>query len=694
MAGKNIEAIYRLTPLQEGILFHTLESPGSGVYFEQFACTLHGDLDVERLRRAWEAALARHAALRTLFTWEKRDKPLQIVRRRVDLPFEAFDWRDLDDSAQRARLAAWLRLDRDRGFDLEKAPLTRITLIRTGDDRQRMVWSFHHLLIDGWSMRLVLDEVLSDYDALARGEPTGPVAPSFADFVTWLERRDEDRGRRFFRDMLAGFRSPTCPETGPADRDAHRAGDPNGMRERRLPESLYARLGEVARAHRLTLNTLVTGAWALLLARLCGRDDVVFGTTLAGRPPDLANVERTAGLFINTLPLRVRVEDDRPLGDLLQAVQKRQVAMREVAQSALPLARRASDVPPGTPLFETIVVFENFPPRDDGSPRGLELSDEHYVEYSNFPLALLAVPDDTLTLYAVHDPRRFGAAAVDRMLAQVETLLGLMADGLDTPAGQATLLDAASVDRLTREWNATDVDLGPAEPVHALFEAQARNAPDAVAVIDAAGEVCYGELNARANRLAHRLIAEGATGRPVVVYAQRGAAAIAGILATLKAGAAYVPMDADYPAERLRLVLDDLGTDSTPVVLTESPLRERVGDGAHVIDLDSSLADGRDDDPALDIDPESLAYLIYTSGSTGRPKGVMVSHANLYNSTRARDHYYGEPPKAWLLLSSLATDSSVAGVFWSLTSRTSRRSPQWCATPASATYSAYPRCMP
>jgi amino acid adenylation domain-containing protein len=607
--------------------------------------------------------------MRTLFTWEKRDKPLQVVRERVTLPWRMLDWRDAEPAEQTHRWESLLARDRDQGFDLERAPLMRFALIRLDEHRYRFLWSFHHILMDGWSTRLLMSEALRIY---ATGTDAGlqPARP-FGDFIEWLDRQDAAASQAHWTQLLRGFTAPTAlPGAEYRDGSGHA-----GQREHQLSAAATARLARMAAGARITLNTAVTGAWALLLARYAGSDDVVFGGTVAGRPIDLDCASTIAGLFINTLPLRVRVSDGGACDAWLRELQDQQLAARRFEQTPLVDIQRWSDVRPGRALFETIVVFENFPPPAAAAASGnaLQPTDEAYLEYSNFPLALLAVPGERLRLIAVFDPRRYRAAAVDRLLEQLDTILDAMASAPERPPSEVPLLSEGQRRRVLERWNDTRVEFAPHATIHELIEACAARTPGAVAVASDDGAVDYRGLDELANRLAHLLQERGVgRGACVPVFMERSADAIVAILAVLKAGAAYVPVDAAFPAQRLGYLLEDLAADGTgrPLVITQRSLLDRLS-GADVdvvcVDRDAAEIDRRPaTKPPATSGADDLAYLIYTSGSTGRPKGVMITHANLINSTLARPHHYPEPLSAYLLLSSLATDSSVAGIFWTL----------------------------
>ena len=657
---ENVADIYPLAPAQEGMLFHTVAEPGSGVYVEQVTSTLHGPLREDALRDAWTRAVDRHPVLRTAFLWDGLDEPLQVVRQTVALPWERLDWRGVGPDEQERRLGDLLREDRARGFDLAQAPLLRLRLIQTDADEHRLVWTFHHLALDGWSTALVLNEVWADYAALAADRPAASAAPRpFRDYIAWLKGRVASGTEAFWRGTLAGFEAATPLAI---DRTAGKPG-PVDQREATLSADETSRLRDLARRHRVTLSTVVQGAWAILLSRYSGERDVVFGTTVSGRPADLAGVEDMVGMFINTLPLRVEVDPEAGVWDWLRGVQAAALAARQHEHTPLAQIQRWSDVPAGQPLFESLVVFENYPGEGEHAAAevGLRVEGVDYREQSNYPLALLIVPGDGLRLLAVYDTARFDAPAVDRLLGHLSTLLRAAVEGPEAaPVRDLPLLPAAERVEVLALAPGPDRAPIPEGGVLALIESHVREAPDALAVTTEAAALTYAELWAASGRLAAGLRARGVgAGVPVGVCLARTPDLIVGILGVLRAGGAYVPLDPAYPAERLQLLLADAGAS---VVVTRRP---DLFSEAEAVAPDGPHGDGPVPAPP---DLDDLAYVIYTSGSTGRPKGVPVTHRNLAHSTQARLDHYPEAVGRFLLLSSVAFDSSVAGLFWTLAS--------------------------
>src|SRR5919199_263585 len=631
MKIKNVEGIYSLSPIQQGLLFHTLYASDSGVYFVQLSCTFNGDLHISAFERAWQQVVERHSVLRTAFIWQGLDEALQVVRQHVRLPWEQHDWRRLSPVEQQEQLEVFLHADRERGFDLSQAPLMRLTLIQMDENVYQFIWSHHHLLLDGWSLSLVLKEVFAFYEVSRQGQDLHlQRSRPYQSYIAWLQQQDLARAEVFWRQMLQGFSTPTPLGVDRVLGSLSSEGESYDEQQIQLSVGATRALQSFARQHQLTLNTLVQGAWALLLSRYSGQEDVVFGATTSGRPADLAGVESMVGLFINTLPMRVSVSPQADLLSWLQQLQSQQIKLRQYEYSPLLQVQGWSDVPKGLPLFESIVVFENYPIDASLQEQGgsLEIRNVRGVDQTNYPLTVAAVPGAELSLELSYDCHRFDAATITRMLGHFQTLL----EGIIV-APQQRLVDLPMLTQPERqqllvEWNETLMDYPQDVCIHQLFEAQSERTPDAVAGVFESEQLSYCELNRRANKIAHHLRSLGV--RPDVlvgICVERSLEIVVGLLGILKAGGAYVPLDPAYPQERLAFMLED---SQVPILLTQQRLVDRLpSHQAHVVCLDSdweAIAQQSQENPKSAVTAENLAYVIYTSGSTGKPKGVCVSH--------------------------------------------------------------------
>jgi alpha-ketoglutarate-dependent taurine dioxygenase len=435
---KNVEDIYPLSPVQQGMLFHAVYDPKGGMYLEQKTCTLHGDLDVSAFERAWQCVVERHPVLRTAFVWLGLDEPMQVVRQKVKLSWKREDWRGLSPEEQQAQSSAFLQTDRAQGMELSKAPLMRLALFRLADDAYQFTWTHHHILLDGWSLPILFKEVFAFYEAFRKGadlhlEKSRP----YRDYIAWLQRQDLSQAEAFWRNELKGFTTPIplwiSRNTSSGPKESY------GEQHLALSEQETAALQSLAQRHQLTMNTLVQGAWGLLLSYYSGEKDVVFGATVSGRPADLAGVETIFGIFINTLPVRVQITPQVPLPSWLKELQAKQVEMRQYEYSPLAQIQGWSDAPRGRPLFESILVYENYPVNITSEERsaGIEIRNLHAQERGNYPLVLkAALARHRLSLGTLHDAQVFDDVAIAHMLNHLKALLNGMVDRPETKLGE------------------------------------------------------------------------------------------------------------------------------------------------------------------------------------------------------------------------------------------------------------------
>ncbi|HEX7239089.1 MAG TPA: condensation domain-containing protein, partial [Longimicrobiaceae bacterium] len=555
-AGDGAGAGYPLSPMQQGILFHTLLSPGSAEYAEHAHASWRGPLDPAAFERAWETLAERHPVLRTTFLWEGVERPLQVVHPRGELAVEHHDLRGRDAAERRAELDAFLRSEDARVFDPSRLPLSRLATFRLDDAGFDFVWSFHDLVLDGWSAEAVLGEFRETYSALVAGtEPDLPERLPFAEYLAWLEAEPLEGARAFWKRAFAGFEAPAplqgTPTPGAAPGEYRRAGT-------ELPREATARLREAARRHGLTLYDLVQGGWAALLSRYAGERDVVFGAVVSGRSVDLPGADGVVGVLVNTLPVRVEVRPDAALPAWLAELQARQREAREHEHTPLAEVQRIAGVGAGTPLFDSILDFASHP-EDRGGAWGAR---RWSMQKTGYPLFVVAQPGEALGLEITFQAAAHDEPSVRRMLGHLATLLEGMAGALAAPDAADVRVDAlpwlTAPERgfLLEEWNRTAVEVPPGS-FQELFEAQAARTPDAAAVVFRGARVSYAELNRRANRAARTLMAEGVGPETVVaLLAERGVDFLVAVLGVLKAGGAYLPLDPGHPPHRHRQVLE------------------------------------------------------------------------------------------------------------------------------------------
>jgi amino acid adenylation domain-containing protein len=634
-ADRGIEDVYPLSPMQQGLLFHTLFDSTPGVYVEQFCCRVHGKLDLSRFQAAWQHTVDKHSALRTSFQHEGLRQPLQIVHRQIRIEWVHEDWRELSHEEHDKKLDLFLHQDRQRGFDLSNPPLMRLAVLQTADDSFQIVWTYHHLLLDGWSVPIVLNEVLAAYESLRGGGRTQSIpARPYRDFIAWHRRQDLGDASQFWRRTLKGFEAPT-----PLTVDSPRAvpvGEvsPHDEQGIALSKAATSALRSFARKHQLTLNTLAQAAWGLVLSRYSGRDDVLFGATVSGRPASLPGVETMVGLFINTVPVRVQVSRTESLVKWLQSIQGEQLEAREYEYCALSKVQGWSELPAGTPLFESLLVFENYPVDETllKTQQELRVDRSRTIEQTNYPLTLVAAPGEQFSLRLNYDASRFDRATVARMLGHLEALLEGMLSDAYRRTDDIPMLTGAERRELLVDWNDTQVAHAGPRCVHHMFEGQVEKTPDTVALVFKDRAVTYRELDRWSDRLAHRLAALGVKPNVLVgLFMERGPEMVAGIMGVLKAGGAYVPLPRDYPSQRIQFMLED---SAATVILTQDHLRDQISGGSATVEcvdrrgLDDTVPVSR---CRTEVTGDDLAYVMYTSGSTGRPKGTMIEHRSVVN---------------------------------------------------------------
>jgi len=626
VAIEQVADLYPLSPMQQGMLFHTLYEQQSGDYINQLRVDVYG-LDVQRFGQAWQATVDSHAILRTGFIWQgELDQAIQVVHKHVAQPLAEYDWRG--QPALHESLQTLAEGERQAGFALDQAPLQRLTLVRTADDCHHLIYTNHHILMDGWSTSRLLGEVLQRY----AGQHVPALSAPYRDYIAWLQRQDATAAQVFWEAQLAPLHEPTrlaqvVRHSGVTE---HGQGEHLHVFDRTLTQRIEA----FARANRVTVNTLVQSAWLLLLQRYTGQPAVCFGATVAGRPVDLPGVEEQIGLFINTLPVVGAPRSEQSVAEWITQVQACNLALRDFEHSPLNDVQRWAGMG-GEALFDSLLVFENYPVADalqEGAPDGLRFGPVAHLEQTNYALTLAATLGETLSIQYSHDRANWSDVAIQRLAEHFGNLLGALVADADASIGELSLLGDAEHHRVLHAWNRSEAIIPSGLCAHQLFEAQALQHPDSVALVFGEQQLTYRELDVRSNRLAHLLIANGVTANSLVgIAAERGMLLAVALIAIHKAGAAYVPLDPEYPQDRLAYLIKDSGIG---LLLGDAASMPRMPVAADVpcVGLQPGeqwLADFSDQPLPCTVTLDSLAYVIYTSGSTGMPKGVAIAHQAL-----------------------------------------------------------------
>ncbi|PQP10869.1 non-ribosomal peptide synthetase, partial [Rhodococcus opacus] len=658
--------VWSLSPLQSGLLFHaSLAAESMDVYTAQLRIDLAGEVDAGRLRAAAAGLLARHPSLRTAFVYDD-GVPAQLVVDAVDVP-----WREVDltveGSVPGTELARLLDEDRSARFDLTRPPLLRLTLFHTAPERFVLAVTNHHIILDGWSMPLLVRELLIRY--AADGDPAGlPEPPSYRTYLEWVATRDAEASAREWERALDGVEEPTLVAPHAS---AELYGVPQEL-DVELPAPVRGGLAAVAERAGVTVNTVIQAAWGMLLSRLLSRDDVVFGATVSGRPPQLSGVENMLGLFINTVPVRVRVDPDESVARLLVRLQDEQTSLLD--HHHLGLGEIQSRVGVGN-LFDTLSVFESFPIDTSGLDEntdigGMRVTGLDARDATHYPLTLLSILEPRLRLSLRYQPGAVDRADAGALADRLVRILVTIAGDVDTAVGDVEVLGPGERALVVGSWNATGHPV-PRTTLADLLDAQVGRTAGVAAVVCGDVVLSYGEFDARVNRLARFLIGAGVGPESSVgVAVRRSVDLLVGLYAVVKAGGAYVPIDPDQPAERVGYVV---GIADPVLVVTTSSDRVVVPAGVRVVELDTLDVSGFSDSPVGDgerrapLRPENPVYVIFTSGSTGRPKGVAVPHEGVVNRLLwMQDRYPLASDDVVLQKTPVTFDVSVWELFWPL----------------------------
>ncbi|MEM6451443.1 MAG: amino acid adenylation domain-containing protein [Cyanobacteria bacterium P01_D01_bin.105] len=692
-----IENMYPLSPMQEGLLFHSLLSPTAGEYIPQIVLTFEAQpgqsIDARLLKQAWGSAIARHSILRTGFYWEQRDQPFQVVYRQkndqqnswIDKIWVEQDWQTLSETEQSAKLEMLLAFNRSEPFNLNQPPLTRLTWISCGGDRYRLLWCYHHLILDGWAASQLLKNVFQQYFSLLgdAGNAESRVQPSlqpYSDYIAWLNKQDAAAAQHFWQTYLKDWAGPiSLPILKAKAKGAEKADSSFIEQSRPLSAKATQKLKAFAQANKLTLNTLVQGALGLVLSRYCDTDDVVFGATCSGRPTKLEGALSMVGLFINTLPVRVQVPEATTVAEWLKSLSEQQaqttdyeyVSLRELqewvkGESHANNNNLISENLIRKNLFDCLLVFESYPVAADmfGAQADFQLANIEFNEWTHFPLTLLVSGEDQLTFTAKYRPEQISSDDISRFLGHLNNVLTAFIKKPERAIGEVSLLCSIEKKQLAK-WNDTAVETYPLDQsLPSLFEAQAEKTPEAIALVSEDETLTYQALNEKANQLALYLQSLGVglgadSQQRVAVQMERSLSLVIALLAVLKAGAAYVPLDPSYPAERIAYMREDA---DVTIVITESFLTDLSSK-----DSSATLQKQPTHNPTRSLQPNSSAYVIYTSGSTGNPKGVINTHQGIVNRLCWMQQTYELAPSQKVLHKTpISFDVSVWELFWPL----------------------------
>ncbi|TPG89204.1 amino acid adenylation domain-containing protein [Brevibacillus laterosporus] len=664
-----IENVYTLTPMQKGMLFHSLVNPQLGAYFEQTTFTLQGTFDAIAFEKSLNVLVQRNEVLRTNFYSGWKEQPVQVVYRKKCAEFLYEDLREMNGEQCESYIVTLTSGDKARGFDLAQDALMRVFILRTGDETYRFLWSFHHILMDGWCLSLVAKEVFEIYFAYQKqSQPElAPVRP-YSSYIEWLEKQDGEAASRYWNDYLEGYEHQTV--LGKAEPQRKAAGFVLEKRICSLSEQLSQRINQVAKQQKVTVNTLMQTAWGILLQKYNDNQDVVFGSVVSGRPTEVQGIENIIGLFINTIPVRIRCEAEATVAEVMRKIQKQALASHEY--DTYPLYEIQAQTEQKQSLINHIMVFENYPVQQQmeqlgsSSSTSFEIVNVDTVEQTNYDFNLIVVPGTEIGIRLEYNACVYDQASVKRIGGHLVHIMEQIVNNPQIAVKEIELLTEEEKTQILEVWGNTAANYPREKTIHQLFEEQVEKVPHQVAVVFENKQLTYRELNEKANRLARTLRAEGVgPDQAVGIIVERSLEMIVGILAILKAGGAYVPINPEYPEERIRYMIEDSGA---KLLLLQSHLRERVSFAGTLVVLDDTHAtveDGSNLEPI--VCPNNLIYILYTSGTTGQPKGVMIEHQSVVNIVCwFSDKFFERMNHKMILMAEYTFDPSVEQIFGTL----------------------------
>ncbi|UCJ09145.1 non-ribosomal peptide synthase/polyketide synthase [Chitinophaga pendula] len=627
--NEQISSIYRLSGLQEGMLFHGLyDGNEEDAYTEQFTWHLK-NLNRDIFVQSWEYLLQKHSILRSAFIYDVFRIPVQCVYRNVTLPLEELDFRHLKEELLEQACKEYEHKNKSKGFDFAAAPLMRVGLIRVADDKYRMIWTCHHLLIDGWSMPILIEELSQAYEALVNGAtPSLGEEDRYEDYIRFLESRDKGAENEHWKNYLGNVSTNTLLPFVNATAERTKGKGTYLIEQLHLDEERTRSINTFAQQKRLTVNTLMQGAWAYLLYKYTGSNDVSYGIIVSGRPDELPGIEKRVGMYINTLPFHTAISGEQRVIDWLLQIQQEQVKCRQYQYTPIQEAQRWTGIPGD--LFDTLMVYENYPVdrKVTSVTGGLQGEQEPVEEHTNYPLSIAIGAEKEIAILFQYNSALLDVAYIHQLKTHFDLVLSQLVSMADAPITALSLMAEADKQVLDKQFNNTAAPYPDNETITNLFAVQVRNKPQHTAIVFGDDRITYEEFDARSNQVAHFLAASGIpAGSMVGLLAYRGFDMMVAMMGILKSGCAYVPFHIEYPAERYQMMIEDAGIQH--VLYTDQELFESAGIDANIglhISGSQVYSKGHFN---IRITPETAAYVMYTSGTTGRPKGIAVDHRNI-----------------------------------------------------------------
>ncbi len=672
LSQPQIQDIYPLSPMQEGMLYHSLLDPDSDAYFQQNVITLQETLNPYWVQQSLQQIINRYDVFRTIFLHKETERPLQVVLKEREAPrVEIKDVRQHSDAQKQQLLTEFQQQDRISGFDLESDVPLRITLFQWKEGISKLVWSFPHIIMDGWCLGIVAKDFFAIYTSL-RDQTTVQLETvyPFSQFIQWIERQDKTEASTYWNNYLEGLDQetviPGCIRSLDKDSQAFDL----EQHTFRWNQQLTHQLEQLARQYQVTVSTVFQAAWGVMLQSYNYRRDVVFGAVVSGRPEHILGIEEMVGLFINTLPVRVQSKEEQTFVSLLAQMQSAMNEGNRYSYQSLAELQNQSILKQN--LLSHILVFENYPLSeeithgDENGNASLQITDVDGFEQTNYDLTVMVVPGQELEISFSYNLHRYESSFMIRMADQLTRVIEQIIHTPDIELSRIQLLTPHEWTQVVEEFNATDAEYPSHLTIHSWFAEQVERTPDQLAVRDGHTSLTYTQLDKQSSDLARLLRAQGVRPDDIVgIMMERSHYMMVSLLAILKSGAAYLPLDPFHPQERLEFILQDSGAQ---VVVTTVQHESRLPEHLHLITVDTRTPDDNEtyhEDDLILVEPSHLAYVIYTSGTTGNPKGAMIEHRSLVNRIHWMQKQYPLTSQDVILQKTpYSFDVSVWELFW------------------------------
>ncbi len=629
---ENLKDLYPLTPMQEGMLFHSLHDERPGTFIEQIFCSITGDFNTDLFEKSWNELFKQNDIFRTILIYQKAAQTLQMVLRECKVNFHYESIQHLKGKQQECFLDNYRQKDREKGFKLDRDLLMRVAVFQTQPDSYEILWTHHHIIMDGWSSGLVLGQLIDTYKALVDGKSPNPssTAPPFSYFIRWLKQQNTEAAKHYWKQYLQGYNYPVkMPRS-----QFPEAGYKLSTFAFKLDQQTTSQLEQLARKCQVTLNSLIQSIWAVLLAHYHDVDDVVFGSTVSGRPPEIEGIEQMLGLFINTIPVRVRVEPQLTFTQLIEQIQKN--ALTSIEHSYYSLADIQALSEHRSSLLDDVIVFQNYPAHDrvlealETAHYGFNIKKVQVVEQSNYDFSVVVTPGEQLQFRFLYNAKVFSLAYLQRLESHLDNIIEAVLKSPEIALADIQILSERESQLLLSEFNATKAVCDQEKTIVDLIERQANQTPDATAVSFAHKNLSYRELCTTSGKIAAYLVTQIKVqrGEPIAILLSPSEQFVIAVLAVMKAGCGFLALDPKAPIERnLAIIKESAAKVAIADDIFSAKLENFSGTVVVIGDQDALEPLSTNHLPS----PADLAYIIFTSGSTGKPKGIAVNHYSLFN---------------------------------------------------------------